>query len=257
LERIKEISKSAEKMLLDLSQALQCQDPANDSRIEAAHAVFREWCLLEPGLVKLQDVLVSAGASEDTVNKLADLLRRFRSSDKMGPIRRASGGDSRPPPDYHLVEALRDVRTVCEEIAAQIPTWRTVAGKGKGRGERQTAGNSRGRGLWPKSRTEPEVREYWTLKKRLWNDLVTRSLNGDADAITKYKDTFGPTAIARAIGNGCKKQNIAVTDTYKEELQPPVDRKGPKQPKSWTPPKHNKSELDDTIERMREQSPGR
>jgi hypothetical protein len=110
-----------------------------------------------------------------------------------------------------------------------------------------TVGGSKRRGQWPSTRTQPEVAKYLSERTPRYNELVPGCLAGEAKAIKEFKELFGPTAIADAIGNGCQKQNVQQTRTYREEIQPLLKRP-PRRPKGWTAPEADTSAIDDYTE---------
>lgn len=103
------------------------------------------------------------------------------------------------------------------------------------------------RGEWPVTRTQPEVARYVSERQAQYNDLVPRCLAKEPLAKERFRGIFGPTAIAEAIGDGCQKQNVAITETYKKRIKPVLNGK---KPLDWQPPEQHDAELDDEISRM-------
>ena len=111
------------------------------------------------------------------------------------------------------------------------------------------------RGRWPSRRTEREVDKYLSERGEQYNRFVPLVLAGDPKATKLFQQTFGPTAIARALGDGCQKQNVQKTQTYQEKIQP-LFRKPPRPREGWTLPAQDGSELGDTIAEMHKRAKG-
>ncbi|NQU74994.1 MAG: hypothetical protein HQ546_01610, partial [Planctomycetes bacterium] len=131
-------------------------------------------------------------------------------------------------------------------FVVQVGRWAQklseLAAKGSdGKQVESNSGNKPKRhGLWSVERTQPEVARYLSEQLVKYNELVPRCLAGDPPAIIQFRDTFGPTAIANAIGDGCKKQNVVKTQTYKDKIKPVLIGRPPK---DWRPPARDDSEI--------------
>lgn len=106
---------------------------------------------------------------------------------------------------------------------------------------------------WPKERTERAVERYLNDHKREYNELVPRVLSDEKKARRQFLERFGQMAIAKAIGSGCKRQNVEQTDTFKNRVAPLL-KKPPQRPKGWKPPEPDQSQTAATIEKMRRQA---
>jgi len=78
-----------------------------------------------------------------------------------------------------------------------------------------TGGGKKARGQWPWIRTNQEVATYMSEQIPKYKELKPGCLAGDAQAIREFKNIFGPTAIARAIGDGCYRKAVENTPSYK------------------------------------------
>jgi len=113
----------------------------------------------------------------------------------------------------------------------------------------------KGRGKWPKERTQPEVAKYLSEHMEDYNGLVPLCLDPNKpECVKEFKDRFGPTKIAKEIGDGCYKQAVELTETYIDQIQPVIQGKPPK---GWKPPAEPDSAFADDIANMRRQAEGR
>ena len=106
---------------------------------------------------------------------------------------------------------------------------------------------------WTRKRTEREVDGYLSQRDPQYDRLIPLVLEGQAEAITEFRSAFGPTAIAKAIGDGCYRKAVENTPTYKEKIKPVLSGKTPK---GWSPPATSESDFDDDISNMRRQAGG-
>ena len=110
------------------------------------------------------------------------------------------------------------------------------------------------RGRWPRERTQREVAKYLSERTAKYNELVPPCLAGNPEARRNFLGLFGPKAIADAIGDGCKRQNVGLTQAYRDRIKRVL---GGKRPKDWTPPEQDDSDFDNDITNMRTQAGGR
>lgn len=111
----------------------------------------------------------------------------------------------------------------------------------------------KGRGKWPKTRTQPEVAKYLSEHMEEYNRLVPQCLDPNKPNIKDFKARFGPQAIADKIGDGCQRQNVERTETYIDKIKPALNGKPPK---GWKPPAEPDSAFADDIANMRRQAEG-
>lgn len=107
------------------------------------------------------------------------------------------------------------------------------------------------RGRWPETRTQPEVARYLSERKPKYDAIVPLCLQGDKKAHKEFKKFFGPTAIALAIGDGCKTQNVSKTETYRKQIQPVLHSRPPE---GWEPVQQDDGAFADDIANMRRQA---
>lgn len=113
---------------------------------------------------------------------------------------------------------------------------------------------TRRRGDWPVTRTQPEVARYLSERKAKYDELVPQCLRGAKEAHKEFKKFFGSTAIARALADGCYAQAVCNTQTYKEQIQPVLHSRPPR---DWKPVDQGDSPFADDIANMRRQATSR
>ena len=107
------------------------------------------------------------------------------------------------------------------------------------------------RGRWPEARTQPEVARYLSERKAKYDGLVPLCLQGDKKAHKEFKEFFGPTAIARAIGDGCYAEAVSNTETYEKRIRPVIQGRPPE---GWEPAERDDEPFADDIANMRRQA---
>jgi len=127
------------------------------------------------------------------------------------------------------------------------PGNRSVEGDGA---EEEDKGDKESQHQWRKSRVERGVHQYLKTNKPEYERLVADCLIGEAEATKKFRQLFGPTAIAEALGDNCTKQHISQCIVYQDEIRP-VLTKPPVAPKNWQPPDLGDSPLNDSIKMLR------
>jgi hypothetical protein len=135
----------------------------------------------------------------------------------------------------------------------------TTETKPRGKGELKTAAKHKprkGRGKWPKTRTDPAVAQYLSENTNLLNELVPLVLQGDAEGFKRFKAIFGATAIARAITKKagvdqediCKKSHVQKTETYRHYVSK-LFKRPPERPVSWLS-REEKANLSDFVREL-------
>lgn len=107
------------------------------------------------------------------------------------------------------------------------------------------------RGRWPETRTQPEVARYLSERKPKYDALVPLCLQGDKKAHKEFNKFFGPTAIARDLGDDCRAQNVSKTETYKKQIKPVIHSRPPE---GWEPAEQDDAPFADDIANMRRQA---
>jgi len=104
---------------------------------------------------------------------------------------------------------------------------------------------------WPKSRVEKGVLKYLKKNNSEYERLVPDCLNGLPETTRQFRELFGPTAIAEALGDHCTKQHVSKCDVYRNEIRP-VLAKPPTAPKNWQPPDLGSSPFNGSMMILRE-----
>ncbi|MBN2584948.1 MAG: hypothetical protein JXL80_17930 [Planctomycetes bacterium] len=146
------------------------------------------------------------------------------------------------------LKARAQVQRVAKDLAEHLDVLASVSAPAN-----RTTGKRR-RGDWPVPRTQPEVARYLSERKAKYDALVPRCLQGDKEGHKAFKRFFGPTAIARALGDGCYGQAVCNTPTYKEQIQPVIQSCPPK---GWKPVAEDDASFADDIANMRRQAMNR
>ena len=107
------------------------------------------------------------------------------------------------------------------------------------------------RGRWPETRTQPEVARYLSERKAKYDKLVPLCLQGDKKAHKEFKKFFGPTAIARKLGDDCYAEAVSNTETYQKLLRPILNSLPPE---GWEPAQQDDGAFADDIDNMRRQA---
>jgi len=84
-------------------------------------------------------------------------------------------------------------------------------GKKSGKGRRSDG--------WTAARTEKAVAEYLKARISRFRELWPKCLAGDKEARERLRTVFGPTVIAKYLGDGLGKGTVGKTDTYTSVIQ--------------------------------------
>jgi len=136
-------------------------------------------------------------------------------------------------------DVVEHLKIIAASVAAETPSPAKDANKTKKRGR------------WPETRTQPEVARYLSERKPEYNRLVPLCLQGDKKAHKEFNKFFGPTAIARDLGDDCRAQNVSKTETYKKQIKPVIHSRPPE---GWEPAEQDDAPFADDIANMRRQA---
>ncbi|MBN2584565.1 MAG: hypothetical protein JXL80_15995 [Planctomycetes bacterium] len=147
------------------------------------------------------------------------------------------------------LKARAQVRQAATDLAEHLDVL--AAASAPAQAPADQPGGKRRRGDWPVPRTQPEVARYLSERKAKYDELVPRCLRGDKEAHKEFKRFFGPSAIARALGDGCYGQAVSNTRTYTEQIQPVIQSRPPA---GWKPAAQDDAPFADEIANMRRQT---
>lgn len=154
-------------------------------------------------------------------------------------------GPSPTPSDEtsRLTDAVRVLTAAVEKLAERLESWAGNAAPSSLPPRREAR--------WTRGKTEGAVKSYLATRQADYDELATRVLvENDAQAAVQFAKLFGPSAIAQRLSDGCRKQYVERTPTYRAKLKPLIRR--PAQfPRGWTPVVRRDSALEETIGRMR------
>jgi len=154
----------------------------------------------------------------------------------------------RPSPPNPFSQLKMDSRETCPllEKALAVIEDAVVGARGTPASETRDTRTS-----WTVDYTNQRVSEYLSRRREQYRELTHGCIAGDRKVLSRFQKLFGPTAIARELGDGCYRSAVAKTRAYQQSIRCVLNSRPPP---GYEPSPHDLTPLSDTIAGMREKA---